>query len=326
MAHEIGHQFGANHTFNGSNGSCFGGNRHGSTAYEPGSGSTIMAYAGICGADDLQTHSDPIFHSASHDQIISNITIGSGSTCGTSAVLANTVPTVDAGADFTIPVNTPFVLTGSATDDDTLNYLWEQRDLGSQADLVAVDDGQIPLFRVYTSVSSGQRYFPKLATLTSNTADNAEKLPQMGRTMNFRLTARDAQGGVDADDMQVTVEGGSGPFRVTYPNAYTRVDPGSEITVTWNVAGTDNAPVSTASVGIYLSVDGGLTWDTILAEPTPNDGSETVTLPIINTGQARIIVKAVDNIFFDISDSNFKISLPGEGGGGLPFLFLLLFK
>ena len=309
VAHEMGHQFGGNHTFNGANGNCSGGNRHGSTAYEPGSGSTIQAYAGICGADNLQSNSDPIFHSVSHTEIMNYV--GGAGACGTTTSLNNAIPKADAGSDYTIPVQTPFVLNGSSSDDDagdTLTYLWEERDLGSQAALNAADDGQIPLFRVFTPSASPLRFLPRLATLANNNTDNAEKLPQLGRTMDWRLTVRDNEGGVDADDMQVVVDQNSGPFQVTSPNG--GEDLSGIINITWNVANTSNAPVGAANLDIFLSTDGGLTFD--LTEPlvsrTANDGSHSVALPNITSTTARIMVKGSDNIFFDVSDQDFSIS------------------
>ncbi|MEN8691857.1 MAG: reprolysin-like metallopeptidase [Desulfobacterales bacterium] len=309
VAHEMGHQFGGNHTFNGANGSCSGGNRNGSTAYEPGSGSTIQAYAGICGANNLQSNSDPIFHSVSHTEILNYV--GGAGTCGTTMSLSNAIPNADAGSDYTIPVQTPFVLTGSSSDadaGDTLTYLWEERDLGPQADLNAADDGRIPLYRVYTPSASPSRFLPRLATLANNITDNAEKLPQLVRTMDWRLTVRDNEGGVDADDMQVVVDQNSGPFQITSPNG--GEDLSGIINITWNVANTNNAPVSAANVDIFLSTDGGLTFDLTdpLVSRTANDGSHSVAVPNISSTTARIMVKGSDNIFFDISDQNFSIS------------------
>ncbi len=315
VAHEIGHQFNANHTWsgldNGLNSSCGGGNYFAATAMEPGSGSTIMAYAGICDTQNLQNTSDPYFHSASFDEILTYITTGPGAGCGSSLNNGNTVPSVNAGADYTIPKQTPFTLTGTASDTngDSLTYCWEQRDTGPQQAIADADNGSSPLFRSFPPVTSESRTFPKLSDILGNTATIGEKLPTLARAMNFRLTVRDNRaggGGVNTDDMVATVDASSGPFLVTSPNTAVTLPAGTQ-TITWNVANTATTPVNATNVNILLSTDSGTTFLTTLVSNTPNDGSQSVTLPNMTTSTARIKVEAVGNVFFDVSNTNFSI-------------------
>lgn len=222
VAHEIGHQFDAEHTFNGTSGAC-GGNRSAANAYGPGSGSNIMAYASICGAENLQVTSDAMFHAASIASIVSFTTAGGGNACAAVANTGNNPPSVNAGQPYTIPRGTPFELTGSATDPDagsTLTYAWEQMDLGtaSSSPATMVDDGTRPIFRSFAPSTSSTPTFPMLADLLNNTSTIGESLPVTNRTLNFRLTARDRLGGVDAANVAVAVTTAAGPFTLTAPN------------------------------------------------------------------------------------------------------------
>ncbi|MCV2362241.1 M12 family metallo-peptidase [Paucibacter sp. DJ1R-11] len=478
VAHEMGHQFAGNHTFNGVSGSCTGGNRNPGTSVEPGSGSSIMAYAGICSTDDLQPHSDAYWSQRSFDEIMAYTTgaetlinevqmgvlkrfntngqqfqlsyAGSDSapivrgtnftTAGIKAALealpswtaggtvtvsaltdtaftltfggtmagtnldklqlvnasagvegyigeiaaggsttrrgstfsatGNTAPTVTAPTGYTIPVRTPFALTGSAIDaeGDTLTYMWEQNDRGAATGTGLLTNGKTngPLFRQFglravvseadtvkynspgeNIVSNNPtRVFPDLAQILANntnaetgacptvsgtaTAEQidcySEYLPTAAyvgfagtnaspASLNFRLTARDGRGGVNSANTQLVLAPNAGPFLVTWPNSALVLNSGTAYTVTWNVANTNTAPVNTSQVKISLSTDGGNSFAHVLAASVPNNGSASVTLPVLAADKARIKVEAVDNVFFDVSNADFSIKLYGDVNG-----------
>jgi len=314
VAHEMGHQYGGNHTFNSSTSSCGGGNRNASTAYEIGSGSTIQAYAGICGADNLQANSDAYFVHISLEEIVARFS--TTTTCATLSATGNSVPTVSAGSDFTIPRFTPFTLTASGSDGngDTLTYCWEERDLGASTTLAAADNGTSPIFRSRPPTTSNQRHFPRLSTIIAGTTDNAEKYPAVARTMTARVYVRDNRaggGGINSDDAIITINAANAtPFAVTAPNTAVTWNTSPQ-TVTWNVVGTNGAPVNAANVNILLSTDGGNTFPTTLLANTPNDGTQSVSLPGVVSSTCRVKVEAVGNIFWDMSDTNFTINFAG---------------
>ncbi|MCC6412807.1 MAG: lamin tail domain-containing protein, partial [Saprospiraceae bacterium] len=307
VAHEMGHQFNANHTqYN----DC---NRNNSTAIEPGSASTIMGYAGIC-SPDVQGNSDDYFSTASLYEMRPFVATGSGSTCDVAVSVSNAAPTVTPLSNYSIPASTPFILTATATDPNgTLSYCWEQIDAYTapiQTMPPAAANTTGPMFRSLDPVVSPTRYFPNLTDLFSNTNPTWEELPSVGRNMNFRVTVRDnfATAGCTGEAANtVTTVAGTGPFLVTSPNTAVTYAGTSSQTVTWDVAGTTAAPISCANVNILLTTDGGATFTTLLAN-TPNDGTQSVTMPNINTTTARIWVQCSNNIFFDVSNVNFTIN------------------
>ena len=302
-SHEMGHQHGANHTWNGPG--C--GNETSPARYEPGSGTTIMSYSSICGTDNIQGGQvgDLYFHAGSRAQITAYM--AGGGACGTVANTGNNAPSVAAGADYQIPRGTPFVLTASGSDPDgnALTYTWEQYDLGPNAALNAVDDGQIPLFRSRPPSTSGARTFPLFSDLLAGSANLfpnklGEQLPSTDRTLTFRTTVRDnvaGGGGGNDDEMKITVLGA--PFQVTSPTtgAGAGLECGTNDDVTWSVGGGSVAP----TVDIRLSTDGGASFPTLLAGGTANDGTESVAVPQTLTTNARVRIDSVGNIFFALS-------------------------
>jgi chitodextrinase len=305
VAHELGHQFGANHTFTHSNQVVV-------AQVEPGSGSTIMGYAGITGATDVQAHSDAFFHAISIEQVTNYV---KSTSCQTTTLTGNAVPTANAGLDYTIPKGTPFMLTGVGTDanGNVLTYDWEQMNTGtSTTTYPSVTATSGPAFRSFVPSASPTRYFPQLATIqTGATSWKWEAVPNVARTLNFRLTVRDNHAGGPAnnsDDVIVTVNATAGPFAISSPNTAVSYVGGSTQTVTWNVAGTTANGVNTANVDILLSTDGGNTYPITLLSATPNDGTQAVTIPNIAGTQNRIMVKGTNHVFFDISNTNFTIT------------------
>ncbi len=336
VAHEMGHQFGGDHPFNGTISNCSGGNRNGSTAYEPGSGSTIMGYAGICGADDLQSHSDPYFHAISLQQI-TNYTNSASGNCSVNASNDNLPPVIDTANlpnGYTIPARTPFMLAATASDPDAgdaVRYAWEEWDRGAAAPLSAGDNGSSPIFRAFPPSYSGTRVFPSLSTILTGVAVKGETLPTTTRTLKFRLTARDlhqAHGSSSSADISLNVTNGAGPFRVSAPNTAVSWPQNSAQTVNWDVANTQAAPINCSQVDIALSADGGYTFPYSLAAGVANSGTANISVPAITTSRARIAVSCANNIFFDISDADFTIpaasgsytiggSVSGLSGSGL---------
>lgn len=318
VAHEIGHQCGGNHTFNATTGAC-GGNGNNATAYEPGSASTIMGYAGICGAaNNVQTNSDDYFHVISHDEIAGHLITGSGNTCATRTTSGNTPPTVMAnpsGSSYTIPANTPFQLTGSATDPNgpgTLTYCWEEFDLGPGG---AISTTNAPFFRSFAPTASPTRTFPELAEILNGSNEGAfEKLPTIATILNFRLSVRDNQegmfggaGGFCDDQITINVTDASSNFMVTVLNTGMTLMGNDALTITWDENGTSSSPINCTNVDVQFSFDGGMTWTTE-AVGQPNTGTWTGTVPNMATSTFRVRVICSDNIFFDINDANITIT------------------
>ena len=317
VAHEIGHQFGAEHSFNGSTSSCGGSNRVATSAFEPGSGSTIMGYAGLCGVEDLQMNSDDTFHAGSIAQIDAFTDSAGLLACATQSPTFNTDPEIMSGTpDRVIPANTPFELdNGLVSDSGPLSYQWDQMNSGSATDAnsFGTDLENNPLFRSYPPRADSRRNFPALGTQINGEFDDAEVLPCSARNLDFRLTVRDLEGGQATDDVRLSVDANSGPFRVTSFTSSQTIDAGSPLVIEWNIANTDQAPVNCQNVDIDVLTFNDANYSRYsvhsLTITTPNDGRQEISFPLpgLSHPRARFRVKCSNNIFYDLSDADLFI-------------------
>lgn len=312
IGQEIGHQFAGGHTWNKCEET---GGRSATEAFEPGSGTTIMAYAGVCGADNVGG-GDTYYHAGSIQEI-RGFNLQTGPTCGSWIQTTNNPPvvTLTYTDGFFIPIGTPFELKGSATDPDgdPLTYCWEQYDLGPICPLSA-PKGNAPIYRSLPAVTASNRVFPRMqSVLAGQNTTLAEHTPTYTRDLTFRLTARDNRpngGGVGWENMEFKAYEGAGPFEITTPNTIGTVwKIGEYAKISWTVNNTDKAPVNCEKVNILISTNGGNTYTT-LVENTPNDGLEYVVVPNTPGTAVRIRINAANNIFFDISNRNFRIEAP----------------
>jgi subtilisin-like proprotein convertase family protein len=309
VAHEFGHQLGAFHTFSHTlegNGS----------SYEPGSGSTIMGYAGVTNGYNVQNKSDDYFSYPSILQIQNNLATKS---CPVSTAITNNPPVISAGPDYTIPISTPFILTGTGSDAEgnTITYTWEQFDnatstSGANSTTYPTKPNG-PMFRSIAPTTSPVRYMPSLSSVLQNQLTTTwESVSSIAKTMNFTLTGRDnaplgtAQTFTDA--MVVTVSAAAGPFAVTYPSSNVGWEKGSTQTITWSVNNT-NTLQGSSTVNIKLSTDGGLTFPIVLASNTANDGSEAILVPtdVVSSTNCRILIEPTANIYYTINSKAFSI-------------------
>ena len=312
VTHELGHQFGAKHTFNSPTGFCAE-RRDGYTAYEPGTGSTIMSYASLpCTGDSFQPRHDAYFHAGNVKQILDFVNSGAAS-CAQTTPRTNSAPSIYAGPGYTIPSGTPFALTATGNDPegDTIFYNWEQLDLGPARTLAAPDDGEGPLFRSMPPSTNATRVFPRLELVLAGTDSPEERLPTKRRTMHFRALARDSRdnGAINWSDTELQVVDTGAPFKITSHNSEQSLS--GRTTITWDVAGTANSPINAKYVRLSLSTNGGHCFPIVLTNSTPNDGSAEIAVPKVQASEVRIKIEPTNNVFFDINDAPLSLSSSG---------------
>ncbi len=312
VAHEMGHQYGARHTFNAETGGC-GGNRSAGTSVEPGSGSTIMAYSGLCSPNNIQSLADSYFHYVSIQEMWANISEGNSSVCGTLSDTNNTTPVIESLENYTIPVSTPFALKANAKDEDgdLLTYTWEQIDTEATEYPLVSTATVGPAFRSLQPNENPERTFPNMSTiLGGNTSNQWEVLPSVSRTMTFALTVRDNNdngGQTASDETVITFTDNAASFKLTSQTTQESWDAGTAQTITWDVANTNSEPVNCSNVNILFSNDGGQTYPITLASNTPNDGYHTIVSPDVTTTTGRIKIESVGNIFFNVNLANISV-------------------
>ncbi len=315
--HEVAHQFNASHTWDNCPGSLP--QRASGTAFEPGSGTTIMSYSGACGDQNITFNQGTYYHVGSLQQMYIHSRQGGGSDCPEVIPTDNNIPelTLDYFDGFHIPISTPFVLDGKATDadGDDLTYCWEQYNTGPLSQL-GNPTGTAPSFRSFPPTAATERYFPRLQNVVQNNQTQVEVLPTYSRNLTFRCTVRDGQdiGGNTWEEISFEATAAAGPFRVDYPNSAETFVAGDYVEVLWDVANTDGNLVNCQEVNILLSNDGGFNYPYILAQSAPNDGSHFVTIPNEVTQGVRIKIEAADNIFYDLSNFNSEIIAPSTPG------------
>ncbi|GAC16033.1 reprolysin-like metallopeptidase [Aliiglaciecola lipolytica] len=318
VIHEFGHQLGAEHTFNAANsGACSEDQRSRNSAVEPGSGSTVMSYAGICGSQNIEDDSEDYFHSHSVEQIQ---TVLSRRNCGSVESNGNAIPVISTSQyNHTIPANTPFVLSAEVTDadNDQLTFVWDQINPGGfdgiteSAQEMAEDNGFNPLFRSNPPSSSATRYFPQLNQVLNNSVSFGEAYPTTERELTFELMVRDGNGGVNTLLANLDVQPTNDAFSVSRPETDVRWIGGQSHLVQWNVAQTNVSPISCANVDILLDADGDQVFESILLANTSNDGQENIISPSTDTSNARLMVRCSDNVFYAVNPGRFEI-VPGD--------------
>ncbi len=319
LIHELGHQLGARHTFNALDQRiCDDSQRSANSAVEPGSGSTIMSYAGLCNGQNIQNNSDPYFHAGSIAEIRSILDSSNRQSCGTVSTANNAIPQIQlTKTSYVIPTNSAFVLTANATDDDLepLVYNWDPVDAGgpnggtANATEMNSDNGSNPLFRSFQASSLPQRYFPQLTSVISKQLSPGEVYPTTERTLTMRLTVRDNRGGVNSADVSVSVVNNGQSF--TFSSPFDAVTwPGlSRQTLYWNVAQTTQAPINCSKVDILLSADSDRKFNYLLASGVNNDGERQIQLPNIDSNQVRLMLKCSDNVFYVLNNADLSITL-----------------